>query len=345
MLSKTLDAAVKNIGLTVTDNQAYGIYGGYLLTVSENGNKKTAFFNFLLDEDQDEDNATASFNISEEIKSNIATYSIIDYDLQDDGLAVSMNQNVPAFLQMIDFCTELLNKYQVKGSEYCSYCGKDFGKRYPKKISKGNRNYLLCENCALDVYEEHNKPIEADGPVATAKNRVLGVIGAIIAGLFGIFLYFAAYKWLQPLTVDWKSWDSRYFFIAIAFIISFLVYLGYKLFCKKASLTAYISVILISVLSTIIGQYIGTIVNIMNDTSLNFNTFWHTKSLFLMPLRSTLDNSVLKDAVEYSSKFYLFAIIGVILATVGAVIFLLGLYENSKVVREELKIETLKIDK
>ena len=340
MLSKTLSAALQNIGLTLTDSHAFGIYGGYLLTVYENGNKKTAFFNFLLDENEEnEDSSLASFEISEAIKSNLETYSIIDYELQDDGLSVTSGQNIQKFLEMIDFCTELLKEYSVKGSENCCYCGKKFDKKHPKKVTKSNKNYLLCEACTLEVLEEHNKPAEEKSIVTPAKSRFLGIIGAIIGGLLGVLFYYATYQWLLPLTVDLESWDFRYVVTAYGFVTALFVYLGYKLFCKKASLTAYISIPLISIIFTAIGQYIGTIVYISTENSFNLFKFPDFGLLLMMPLRSTAEN----EAIEYSSSFYFLLAISIALAVVGAIIFLLGFYEKNRIVKEDIKVETLKI--
>lgn len=342
MLSKNLGAAVQNIGLTLTDNHAYGIYGGYLLTIYESGNKKTAFFNYLLDKSKESDDSSlTSFEISEAIKDNLETYSILDYELQDDGLVIVSGQSIPRFLEMIDFCTELLKKYNVKGSEYCCYCGKSFGKKHPKKITKANKNYLLCESCTLEVIEEHNKPIEVEAEVKSSGNKhLLGIIGAIIGGLIGVFLYFAAYKWLLPLTADWESWDLRYVVTVFGFVTALLAYWGYKLFNKKASLTAYISIPIISVLFAAIGQYIGTLVYISTQNSFSIFKFPDFGLLLMMPLRSTATDNTF---VEYSSSFYFLFAISIALAIVGAVIFLLGYYEKNRVVKEELTVETLKI--
>lgn len=353
MLNKTLDAAVKKIGLTVTEKHAFGIYGGYLLTVYESGNKKTAFFNFMLDDVADEneeeqsedDSSLVSFEISEALKNNIEKFSVIDYNLQDDGLLITTNQSIQVFLGMIDFCVELLTQNGVKGSSNCSCCGNTFGKRYPKKITIDNKNYLYCESCALEIYEEHNKTDDEEAEQHATKNRFLGVIGALLGGLLGVFIYFAVYKWILPSSEKLGSFDWRYLVTVLGFVTSFLVYLGYKLFRKKASLSAYISITAISVVCTAIGQYIGTLVNIANDYSLNFGNFMTYKNLFLMPLRSTVPADATEEfaAYIYSSGFYRFAIVGVVLALLGSVIFLLGFYEKNRPVKEELTIETLKI--
>ncbi|PKM62415.1 MAG: hypothetical protein CVU97_05430 [Firmicutes bacterium HGW-Firmicutes-21] len=335
MLSKTFSAAVQNIGLTITPDHAYGIYGGYLLTVYESGSKKTAFFNFLLDEN--EDNTLAALEISDTIKSNISTYSILNYDLQDDGLSITTSQGVPTFLKIIDFCTELLNEHKVMGSEYCSACGKKFGKRYPKKLTRRNNNYLLCESCTLEVLEEQDKPDEETGGTDAGRDSYKGVIAAVVSGLIGVFLYYACYRWLLPLTVEWETWDFRYVLTALGFATSFLVYIGYTMFNKKACLTSYLSVSVTAVLATIIGQYIGIIVEILNDHPVKFSLIY--KTLLKMPLRST----ALEGFKSYSTDFYILAVISAVLAAVGSVIFLLGLYDKSRKVKEEFKIETLKI--
>jgi hypothetical protein len=346
MLSKTLDAAVKNIGFTVTPEHAYGIYGGFLITVYETGSKKTAFINFLL-EDNPDDNSDASlsaFNISESIKENLYKYAIIDYNLSDDGLSVTTAGSAPEFLQMLDFCVELLDEHSndnasVKNSNYCSCCGKSFGKRYPKKLTRSNKNYLLCESCALEILEEQDKHKQKTNEKIPASKRFAGVVGSVVGGLIGVFLYFAAYKWLFPQINTWDSFILNFVFALFGFATAFLAYLGYKIFCKKASLTAYISVSVVAVLFSVFGEYLGTIVKILADhESVSFGLVY--KTVCMMPFRST----ALKDALNYSSDFYTGAVMSFIFAAAGAVIFLLGLYEKSRGIKENIKIETIKIE-
>lgn len=360
MLSKTLDAAVKKIGLTVTEKHAFGIYGGYLLTVYESGNKKTAFFNFLLDttdeenstdnenEEQsndDDDSTLASYELSDALKKNIDKFSVVDYNLQDDGLLITTNQSIQIFLEMIDFCTELLKENGVKGSNCCSCCGNSFGKRFPKKITLDNKNYLYCENCALEIYEEHTKVEEDTIEEHPRKKCLLGILGAFFGCIISVFLYFAIYKWVLPTSADAEDFDWRYLVVCMGFVTSFLVYTGYKLFRKKATLSAYISVTAFSFLGASIGQYIGTLTDIANNFSLSFNHFLTYPNLLLMPLRSTVPSDLTEDFSKYifSSDFYRFTVIGVALALLGAIIFLLGFYEKNRPVKEEIVIETLKI--
>ncbi len=341
MLSKTLDAALRNIGLTVTPDHAYGIYGGYLITVSESGNKKQAFFNFLLEEEEEsEDSSLAAFEISEAVKSNLDTFSVIDYSLHEDGLDITSGSSIPDFLKMIDFCVELLNEHKVKGSDYCSGCGKQFGKRYPKKLTSDNKNYLMCESCTLDVLEERDKPTaETD---ASSKTSLSAILGALGGGLIGIALFYVFYRWVIPFANEWGSWDPRYAVTVIGFLVAFLTYTGYRLFFKKASLAAYITVSAVSVMAAVAGQYIGIIVNILNDFSIRLSQIITVYPKFLlMPLRST----AVEGYKNYSSDFYIFAAISVLLAVFGAIIFLLGMYEKSKVVIEKPKVETLRINK
>ncbi len=353
MLSKTLNAAVSKMGLTVTENHAFGIYGGYLLTVYEAGNKKTAFFNFILDDDTEEDenvqersneSSVAAFEISEAIKKNIDKFSIIDYIFMDDGLLVTTNQSIQVFLELIDFCTELLREHKIKGGDYCSNCGKTFGKRFPKKITLGNRNYLYCESCAFDIYEEHNKPDALKTEAKSGGKSFFGFLGALAGGLLGAFLYFAIYMWVLPGSEALEDFDWRFLVIILGFITSFLVFTGYKIFCKKANTFAFVTVTLLSAILTAVGQYIGTLVNIARNFSLDFDSFFIYKNWFLMPFR----NTVPEDSTEYTdlvfnTDFYRFAIIGVALALLGSVIFLLGFYEKSRPVKEEMFLETLKI--
>ena len=45
MLSKTLQLLAKDLGLDTDENSAYGIYGGYMISLYDQKGRKTVFFN------------------------------------------------------------------------------------------------------------------------------------------------------------------------------------------------------------------------------------------------------------------------------------------------------------
>ena len=65
------------------ENSAYGIYGGYMISLYDQKGRKTVFFNCPFDDP--EDDALKSFDVSETIKSKITDYSITDYVIQKHG--------------------------------------------------------------------------------------------------------------------------------------------------------------------------------------------------------------------------------------------------------------------
>ena len=100
MLSKTLQLLAKDLGLDTDENSAYGIYGGYMISLYDQKGRKTVFFNCPFDDP--EDDALKSFDVSETIKSKITDYSITDYVIQNMGISVSSTAPVAVFREMTD---------------------------------------------------------------------------------------------------------------------------------------------------------------------------------------------------------------------------------------------------
>lgn len=344
MITKSLSNALDELGFTYCEGESsdkshsYAIYGGYLVSVYESAGKRTAYFNFKFSES--EENDLKKYDISESFSGNLEEYSVVDYDLNEDGLRVVSNGSIPVFLRLIDYCIELLIENEIKGVEYCSKCGNKFGQRKPKKITLNKENRIMCDHCALETVEEINNSNVADTKVNSTGNIGLGILGSTIFGLIGAFLYFVLYYWVSPKMGN--GGGAHYIFCIMGTAVALLSYLGYRLFCKKISAAAYITVSVTSLLFTAVGQYIGTVfefiaLNGFSASVLNNKHFW------LLHLRNTVPSDVSANFVNYSADFYKFLAISIMFAAVGAAIFLLSLRDKSIVKKETAVIETLTI--
>lgn len=343
MITKSLLKALDELGFTYSDSDspekshAYAVYGGYLVSVYETAGKRTAYFNFKFSEN--EENALKQYDISESFSANMSEYSVIDYDLSEDGLRVVSNGSIPVFLKLMDYCIELLIENEIRGIEYCSKCGNKFGQRNPKKVTLNKENRIMCEHCALETVEDIANSNASESTEVKGK-PLFGVLGSVLFGFIGTLLYFVLYYWVSPKIGNGSG--AHYIFCILGTIVALLTYIGYRLFCKKISAAAYITVSVTSLFFTAIGQYIGTVFEFVALNSFDLSVL-SNKHFWLIHLRNTVPADVTANFVNYSAEFYKFLVISLMFAAVGAAIFLLSLRDKSVVKKETATIETLSI--
>ncbi len=345
MISNNLLDALESAGFTYTENaetgksHAYAIYGGYLTTVYEASGKINVFFNFRFSENPE--NAVGKYAFSESFSEIADRFSLPEYSVEDDGLRISFKGSDTDFLRLLDSCIAMLSESGIRGSEYCSVCGNKFGIRKPKKVTNGFENTLMCEHCAIEALEEHNK--EQDAPAAASSGSAAkGIIGSVLFSLIGLFVYIALYYWVSPAFSNVNLNEIRYIFCAAGFLVSFLAYIGYRMFSKKVSLAAYITIPVVSVIVTAVGQYLGVVLEYVVKNGFNLGAL-KEKAFWLVHLRNTVPDDVADKFTSPSDVFYKLLIISLMFACVGAAIFLLSLRDSAKTKKEPLVIETITV--
>lgn len=347
MITKNLAKAVEGIGFTYVEgsssekSHAYAVYGDYLVTVYEESGKKVAYFNFRFPES--EENDLKKYDMSETFSSDLETYSVHDYSIEEDGMRVICSGNIPVFLKLIDSCISLLKENDIRGIEYCSRCGNKFGSRKPKKVTDGTENHLMCEHCALEAVEEVANRVNED------EDEKKGSIGKAIlfSSLFafaGAVLYFILYYWLSPAMSENGLNEIRYIFCAAGFVTATLAYFGYVLFCKKATPCAYVTVTANALIFTAIGQYIGIVFEFIAKKGFDLSAL-SNKHFWLVHLRNTIPADLADKFADsnYSGIFWKMLIISICFAAVGSAIYLLSLRDKTAKKPETLEIETITI--
>ena len=345
MVTKKLVEALESIGFTYSDDakhtnaHCYAVYGGYLVSVYEKGNNKIAFFSFKFSEN--EENAVKRYDMSEDFSSKLEEFEVVNYDISEDGMRVESRGNIVTFLKLIDNCIDTLISFEIRGADYCSVCGNKFGSRLPKKVTYGTEEHILCEHCAIEALEEHNKEKQE---INTGNGKpVLGVLGSVLFALIGGIIMFALYCWLLPY-VKSNGTDISYILCVSGALISFLSYLGYRIFCKKISLCAYITVAVNALLFTAIGQYLGSVFEFVRSNGFGTSAL-SKKAFWLVHLRNTIPEDLIgtEGFTVYSETFYKLFAISMMFAVVMSAIMLLTLRDKSTVKKEPLKIETIQV--
>lgn len=352
MISNALRSAAEGIGFTYTSGKSgkdslYGVYGGYLVTLYDEGSRRTFFINYYLDPNAEEEDSVRLLEISESLKSAFSGLSVSNYAVESDGLSCTVSGTLDDFLALLDRVLEMLVEKGVTGATHCSCCGNKIGKRPPKKLNDRRRHFLLCEHCALDKLEASSKAPAEGGASSKPKRTGMGILGAVVGGLIGILLYVLTYAFLSPLFSD-SSFEIRYLFCALGFATAGLVYAGFCFFSKRPCISAYISISAVTLVSTLLGQYFGSFVGYARQMGFTLFGAMRLPSMWLIHLRSTVDKTIdysqeILDAYDISSLFYWLLILSLLFALIGSVIFQLGLYEKGKVRKEPLELETLRI--
>lgn len=346
MITKNLTKALEEIGFTYVQGESadkshvYAIYGGYLISVYESAGNKIAYINFRFADS--EENDIKKYEMSESFSSNIDEYSITDYSIAEDGMRVQSNGNIPTFLKLIDTTVSMLIENEIRGTEYCSKCGNKFGNRKPKKVTRSCENHIMCEHCAIETIEETNAEHEQKTKEASKGNNWLGILISIGFSIIGVALYFALYYWLSPAMSESGLNEIRYIFCVAGFAVSALAYYGFRIGSKSCGLTAYITVVLNSVIFTAIGQYIGVVFEFIAKNGFSVSAL-SSKYFWLVHLRNTIPADVADLFTDYSAIFWKLLIISLMFAIVGAAIFLLSLHDKSVSKPESVTVETITI--
>lgn len=322
----------------------YGVYGGYLLSVYDSGNNRTVFLNYYMNESE-EDDSVKLLELSEQMKSALSEYLVVDYEVNVNGAEFTLNCKVEEFLQAIDLLVGVLTENDLKGVSHCSVCGNKIGKRLPKKLTKGKNCYLTCEHCALDELEAQK---EAKPPVdVLPKKTGLGLLGAVCGGLVGIAIYFLVYYFLAPLFPS-DGFEVRYVFCLLGVLTAFLVYEGFKLFSKRPTKSAAVIISVVSLLSVCVGQYLGVFVQYAKTQGFSIREAVKIPSMWLIHLRTTLDSTItyseeILSKYDISATFYRLLCFSLLFAAIGAALFIMSLYDKAKYKEEPIEVETLRI--
>ncbi|MBE6578368.1 MAG: hypothetical protein E7651_01005 [Ruminococcaceae bacterium] len=343
MVSQSLQAAAEAMGFTYAEKQSakqshmFGVYGGYLITLYDNGNQKTVFINYYMAPSEEEDDSVRLLELSEGFKSATAGYSVADYHVDVDGLSCTVACDAEEVAPLVDKLVELCGEWELAGVTQCSCCGNKIGKRLPKKLTKGKINFLLCEHCALEKMEEASKAPENNGG-ALPKKTGLGLLGALAGGILGILAYFLIYYFVSPIFDD-SAFEMSYVFSLLGFGTAYLVYRGFTLFSKQPCNSAYAVVASVSLVCAALGQYIGTFAEFAKLQGFGLGKAMSIPAMWLIHLRSTASDA----AFDYSATFYKLLCFSLLFALIGTIIFLLGLKDKAKVKKETVELETLRI--
>ena len=313
MISKALETFAEDIGLKIENDCAYGNYKGYMTTVSEKGNKRLVFINYyLMDNESD---ALKKFRLSESVKSDMATFGIREFDIDDNGLSVEIIDTITKFAEYIDLLIEKLQNEGIEGITNCSECGKHNNNDVDYKTVSLNQNrYVLCDSCTLNLIQNSSKMMAEKKAEDTSGSIGLGILGSIIGLLLGtaIWNYVASFG----IITMWMG-----------FALTLLVYVGYVLFKGKKGKTRIIAISALSLVGVVLNSMSSEVVKVLKLTGTTMDKFMISPASFV------------KVAMEHDKyDFTITFIIALLCAAFAIIVF------ATDILKDKPKPETIKID-
>lgn len=233
-------------GLTVGKGMAYGVYRGYMMTLSEGMGWKEAVFAVQLNEDA----------VKMELRrlagqNELKQYAIRQFIVEDRQIRVVFSDRLGFFAKMVEFIDKICDKLtecSVPGAAYCNTCGRLLSEEPSATALVDGRAVLVHESC-LSEYNQAN--VAAQGPAAQGSIG-MGLLGALLGGLVGAIPWFIAYC---------LGWYVALF----GLLIGLGAKKGYELLHGRESVAKAIIVILATVFAVFIMEVLSCVAYWMLD--------------------------------------------------------------------------------
>jgi len=154
MLSNPLIAFANTYNFEILDDCAYRQIESYLVSVSNDGYKKTAFINYFTPETKEGD-SVVGYKLAESIK-NAKLVAAEDYEIFVNGLLIRTGADLKDFDLAVTTICGLLKEQGFLSMPVCSECG------YPVNDTPASigiidkRAAFLCDDCTKDAEEAVN---------------------------------------------------------------------------------------------------------------------------------------------------------------------------------------------
>jgi hypothetical protein len=340
MLSKSTEVFAKSLGLRVTEDNAFGVYANYFLTVSEARNKKTIKFSCYIG--NSDDYAEDYLVLNDGIRAIIDKYSITDYEVYENGIRIVSSAPIAALRELTDNVAKLLDDNQIPNSHFCSECGNQFKAGEKKRIvtiSRGKdlEKHLLCEKCALTAAEEAEESkvheSKSDAGQATevnekANSKSSAVLYSLLAGLLPSVIYIALFFLLG---INGRGEVANYLACLVGLLIGGVVFWVYKSKAGKVSSRGMITVCGISAGLLVFSHFFGCLLGLAKTFNSTFGVSYSTFGAKFGSFISML----------FTDSIYLkFLVLGFLIGLCAALIAIIGLYTfGSKQEEEKRKVK------
>ncbi len=292
-------------GLKITKDVAYGYIDGYLVTLVDGWDTKTASFSCGLTNEAIE---MLDYMLSE--KAFEKKYKLVDYEIGRDGLTVVFYDTIGTMDRVADgveYIIEILKHNSIPGDGICTCCGKSLNADEETKFVL--KNDVVCKVHApcgdmlarYGVFAEENRKLDK-------KSVVKGVLGAFLGSLIGALpmIIVCYFNKMHPI---------------LGILIGVCAKYGYELFKGKVGAAKIISVFSFSFIGSVLGMALSVpTIYLSKFEELNMNMAEALKFFAYQMI----------NVPGYAVSFIIDFVIVALVAFAGAYIFLKSSNEDDK---------------
>jgi len=305
MIGTAIKKYAQEKGLKITKDVAYGYIDGYLVTLIDGWDTKTASFSCDLTNEAIE---MLDYIFSE--KTFEKKYKLVDYEIDKDGLSIVFYDTIGTMDRVaagVEYVIDILKHNSIQGDGICTCCGEPLKPdEQTRFVLKNNVVYKVHVPCAdmLARYgafaEEHRK--------FDKKSVVKGVVGAFLGSLIGALpmIIVCYFNKMHPI---------------LGILIGICAKYGYELFKGKVGATKIISVFSFSFIGSVLGMLLSVpAIYLSRFEDLNMNM---AEALRFFVYR-------MMNVPGYAVSFIIDFVIVALVAFAGAYIFLKSSNEDDK---------------
>lgn len=247
MVAKGLKDYANEKGLKVSNGIAYGVIGGYMVTLKEGyGIKEISASGAFTDEAV---RKVAEFFQTQGAKKE---YRIANFNILREGIVFEITDTVGTMKKIkefLEFLPNFLRQNGVLGDGFCTACGNPIEVTDVSKIVLINGTaHRVHEGCSGALMERAN--VEQARHETEEKNLGKGILGAVLGALLGGLVWAVAYY-------------IGYFFAVIGALIGFLAVKGYEKLGGKVCKAKMPIILVATLLGAVFGQFVGDVATIM----------------------------------------------------------------------------------
>ena len=345
MPSQKIKDFAKTISFTVTEDSAFGIIEGFLVSVYETGNKKSFYIYYKLDESKNHlsDTPVSIMTISGALQKCFSEFSVQDYSVTENGVEVNASLSFKDFYSLMVNVAKVLGKVQQISKTVCCECGEIIATQDKHfRICSNGKNKYLCADCTEDknVSESEADEDETDDyqeEIETVKNPTLkGILGSLLLSLgVGICLVLL-YAFVIPLPDYESAFKSGYYVNWICAFSAVASIFGYKIFSKNTIGNKEIILSgVVSLVVTFVAQYVSSVILFARECIFTFENLTAEQFSKMMPYLLKIPFTD-----KYSSPdFKIYLLMDAIFIIVALLVFTFFTTPKSK---EETVVEEIK---
>ncbi len=308
MLDKHLVAFGNAYNFNFDTDYAYGVIGGYTVSVSNVGSKKAAFINCFFP--LEEEGGLSEFELSGAI-SALQLEALKNCEISESGVYFVSHCSLSDFDEAVLALTKLLDESGIDGVGYCTDCGCDLESHESKASVVNGRVTVLCDECA----EAFKQAMFREASANTEKKRSRGVLGAILGGVLGILAMLALFIWMPFSGID-ESFggelvsDTFLLAIPVCALIAVLCFVFFRLFTGIKGNRRMVPCLIISLISSVLATYGATAVLYAKQFGITSETFG---KVYGIVLRAPITDDIFRADYLKHTFFGLIAVIIVVL--------------------------------